>query len=267
MLQRVVEYYKRYKRPILVAGGAVTLTYLAAYYAKQKFIQFQDRAAKARAAKENLRRRFELNQVDAMDTILDLVKGLKEQFQLKLNHEELVSRITNLKPKKLSNPEVTDTRRGLVSPVETKLQLWEKLKILTFTEVLGSLYVIELLGMLIYIQMNLVGRLIYIESVVEEHSAVGAMKDANNSSTPLKASLDLTSSAAELSHEDKRAYFSFSWWFINRGWKSILEIIQSVVVQVVGSIPLKHRFTYNELVILFASLRAEIDHKLFSNPE
>lgn len=267
MLQRVVEYYKRYKCPIIVGGGAVTLTYLTAYYAKHKLFQFQARAAKARTAKENLGRRFEQNQLDALYSILAQVEVLRDQFEQEINLEELVLCITNLKFNQLSNSEVVDTQGGRVAPALTKLQLWENLKIMTFTKVMGSLYAIELLGLLVYLQMNLVGRLIYVESVLEEPSTLHGKGDINNSGTQPRDTLDTASSVGELSYDDKRIYLSFSWWFINRGWKAVLKVIESVVRQVVGSIPLKQRVTYNELVTLFTTLRAEIDHKLFSASE
>ncbi|KAJ9071397.1 peroxin, variant 2 [Entomophthora muscae] len=264
MLQRIVDYYKRHKRPILVTGGIISVAYLTSHYAKQKFLQFQDRNAKARAAKENLRRRFDQNQLDAMYSVLALVEVIRDQIETRFNHEELVGRIANLKTRNLADPENPEEAK---QPVVTKLQLWEDLKIMTFTRALGSIYVVELLGILGHIQMNLVGRLIYIESVVGEQPAYDAMGKTGNDVSSLNDLMEATSTPAKVSYDNERLYLSFSWWFINRGWKDVIKIVQEVVNETVGSIPLKQKFNYNELVLLFATLRSEIDQKLFMDPE
>lgn len=263
MLQKVVDYYKRYKRPILVVGGVVSCVYLTTYYAKKKFFQFQERSAKDRAAKENLRRRFDQNQVDAMYTISALVQVLNEQILSEYKLEELVERIGNLKNKGIVTNTEDSKINGQSKP--TKIQLWEELKTLTFTRTLGSIYLVELLGLLGHIQMNLLGRMIYIDSIVGSHNS--SEESDIDSSDFMFDDFRNDKTSDKVSIENERLYLSFSWWFINRGWKGIMSTIQEVIKENVGKISLKQKFNHNEVILLFASLRSEIDKRIFEDSD
>ncbi|KAJ9083845.1 peroxin [Entomophthora muscae] len=93
------------------------------------------------------------------------------------------------------------------------------------------------------------------------------MGKTGNDVSSLNDLMEATSTPAKVSYDNERLYLSFSWWFINRGWKDVIKVVQEVVNETVGNIPLKQKFNYNELVLLFATLRSEIDQKLFMDPE
>lgn len=76
MISAITGFLNRHKRKLLVTAGILASGYLAIDYLKSKFFELQDRMSSERAAKENLRRRFEQNQHDATFTIMALLPGL-----------------------------------------------------------------------------------------------------------------------------------------------------------------------------------------------
>lgn len=76
MISAITGFLNRHKRKLLVTAGILASGYLAIDYLKSKFFELQDRLSSERAAKENLRRRFEQNQHDATFTIMALLPGL-----------------------------------------------------------------------------------------------------------------------------------------------------------------------------------------------
>ncbi|KAI9292464.1 Peroxin-3 [Neoconidiobolus thromboides FSU 785] len=241
MLQKVVDYYNRYKRPILIISGVVSFAYFASSYTKDKITQFQMDQVKSRKAKENLKKRFEKNLIDTNEVIKSLLGLLKTNLFKDYPVEDLVQQITELK----------NTTTDKTELKQLKLKLWEQVKIMSFTRTLGSLYLINFLSLLTYIQMNLVGRLIYIESIIGAHPNLEALNR------------DSTSTPAKMSYENEKLFLSFTWWFINRGYQSVMETIHNVVKNEMESIALSKKFNYTELLELTMKLRLNIDDALF----
>lgn len=215
MISAISGFLNRHKRKFIVAAGVVASGYLAVDYLKTKFFELQDRLATERAAKENLRRRFEQNQQDATFTIMALLPGLSqdvlEKYQVENITKELqakrtervvrgplsdagVSDISNLTgPTEATSgengggDELTESGisiRGTesstlevnVKPKKSKTQLWQDLKIQSLTRLFTLVYSSALLVFFTRLQLNILGRKNYVASVVQ----LAGHQDSNN---------------------------------------------------------------------------------------
>lgn len=150
------------------------------------------------------------------------------------------------------------------APQKSKAELWHELKILStlfsasgkliltrfdhaaFTRTLTILYTITLLTLQTHIQLNLLGKHKYIQSVRELDREENAQRHAQHSSalegsflsilTPfLFAAEDSetdTSSEDIVDEEIERQYVTFSWWLIHIGWREVGERVRSAVEEV-----------------------------------
>ncbi|KAG0297432.1 peroxin, partial [Dissophora globulifera] len=85
MLSSVQGFVSRHRRGLAVTAGVTGGIYLMGKYAKSKLIEFQEKSASERTAKENMKRRFEQNQQDCVFTVLSLLPTLGDQLLHELN--------------------------------------------------------------------------------------------------------------------------------------------------------------------------------------
>lgn len=85
------------------------------------------------------------------------------------------------------------------------------------------MYALVLISMFIRIQINLIGRFTYLDSVQTLESG-----DLQTSSFLVQKSAD------SLSFEMERKYLSLSWFFLHRGLKELRKVVESAVRRVVG---------------------------------
>lgn len=130
MITAISGFLNRHKRKLLITAGVVASGYLAVDYLKTKFFELQDRLATERAAKENLRRRFEQNQQDATFTIMALlpalasdvlemfpVEKITKELQAKRTEKTTTNNNTSINRSPLSDAGVSDIS-NLTGPTE-----------------------------------------------------------------------------------------------------------------------------------------------------
>lgn len=207
MISAVTGFLNRHKRKFFVTAGVIASGYLAVDYLKSKFFELQDKLATERAAKENLRRRFEQNQQDATFTIMALlpslfidvlekypVEKITQELQAKRT-EKTISRSTfsdtgvsdisssfttpsDLPTDSTQQQNTTDStisfKDGEASAIEinykpkmSKAQLWQELKIQSLTRLFTLVYSSALLVFFTRLQLNILGRKNYIASVIQ----------------------------------------------------------------------------------------------------
>ncbi|KAF5093603.1 hypothetical protein D0Z00_003969 [Geotrichum galactomycetum] len=207
MISAVTGFLNRHKRKFFVTAGVIASGYLAVDYLKSKFFELQDKLATERAAKENLRRRFEQNQQDATFTIMALLPSLfidvLEKYPVEKITQELQAKRTEKTiarstfsdtgvsdisssftapsdmPTDPTQPQnVTDStisfKDGEASTIEinykpkmSKAQLWQELKIQSLTRLFTLVYSSALLVFFTRLQLNILGRKNYIASVIQ----------------------------------------------------------------------------------------------------
>lgn len=262
-------------------------------YVKSKFFELQDRLATERAAKENLKRRFEQNQQDATFTIMALLPSLSGQVMEKYPVEKITQELQAKRGEKKATPaSVADTEATGVSdlpsetsinsssvsaeqkhqpppqdatvavqeqPKKSKTQLWKELKIETLTRAFTLVYTNALLVFFTRLQLNILGRKNYVVSVIRL-----AEKRASNQIS--MEDLDLSASSDDMAFEEEelqinRMYLTFSWWLLNKGWVSLSERIQDAVVSMFDSINPRTDLSLAEFSDLIGKVQYRIDHE------
>ncbi|KAF8126804.1 Peroxin-3-domain-containing protein [Boletus edulis] len=166
----------------------------------------------------------------------------------------------------------------------TKGQLWNEVKILALTRTLTTLYTITLLSLFTAVQLNLLGRSRYIDSVrasdraerardqVPDFSLTGIIaREAVTRIVDVEAiwpawilgesedgdeedgSLDAIPEATEL------RFLTLSWWVLHVGWKDVAARVRSSVESVFDDVSLKAKLSPSELFTLFMDVRRRVE--------
>ncbi|KAI8053261.1 Peroxin-3 [Syncephalis plumigaleata] len=153
------------------------------------------------------------------------------------------------------------------SPVElhpldrfTKLELWQELKIRSFTRTIAATYLITLLTLLNHLQLNLVGRHIYVASVAE--SGVEASKE-----TEASVRLRMQRNDTVLAANTERDYLSFSWWLLHVGCYTCIQRIRNATIEVIGSVSLKKSCSYQDLSNLVNQIRDRVESSSWTSSD
>ncbi|GAA5902772.1 hypothetical protein JCM8208_007060 [Rhodotorula glutinis] len=174
------------------------------------------------------------------------------------------------------------------APEKSKAKLWAEIKLLSFTRLITSLYVLVLLSLQTHVQLALLGRASYVDSLVSSlpprtpspRSAVPLpLPDSTASDKPVDAGSDdhdleralyeakrLPPTVDERREEKERErkdlerkYLTFSWWLLHEGWKVVRERVEQAVEAVVGPMSLKAPLVYGELGAMFGEIRRRIE--------
>ncbi|KAF9365231.1 peroxin, partial [Mortierella sp. NVP85] len=119
MLSAVQGFVSRHRRAFAVTAGVTGGIYLMGRYAKSKLIDFQEKTASERTAKENMKRRFEQNQQDCVFTVLSLLPTLGDQLLHELNVELITSRLQQTRSQR-STPALTPDSSMILPPKPTE---------------------------------------------------------------------------------------------------------------------------------------------------
>ena len=122
------------------------------------------------------------------------------------------------------------------------------------TRSLTLLYTLCLLTLFTRIQLNLLGRRNYLSSIVsasyppEDKSIRLENQDDDNAEQPYGNDF-----------ETNRKFLTFSWWLLHRGWKEIMEEVQSAIVHVFGPVHLKEKIQFDQLSSLILNVRQRVE--------
>ncbi|KAK9711860.1 peroxin [Basidiobolus ranarum] len=258
MFESIANFGRRHRRGFFITAGIIGSFYALGQYAKRKIVELQEKATRDNVAKENLRRRFEQNQRDCLMTVLSLLPTLGEQMISEVNVEGSIARLQQKRTTR-TPPEATesideDQAKPVVSEEvmdrKTKLELWEELKITSFTQTIASIYLTVLLNIFVHIQLNLLGRFIYIDSVLSFSE-----KDREKSFR-LEPTTD---ERRRLSREVERKFLTFSWWLLHVGWKRCVDNVKVAVEEVLGETSLKKTFNLHDVVNTIQEIRTRVE--------
>ncbi|GAA6062239.1 hypothetical protein JCM10212_000818 [Sporobolomyces blumeae] len=165
-------------------------------------------------------------------------------------------------------------------PIKGKAQLWSEIKILSFTRLLTSIYVLSLLTLQTHVQLALLGRAHYVKSLIEslpprspspasikgkgrqlEEDSVKTMANDEDLEAALYAAKELPQArqVGRVSEEVERKYLTFSWWLLHEGWKVVRHRVEEKVQEVVGPMGLKTPVVYGELSALLGEIRRRVE--------
>ena len=139
----------------------------------------------------------------------------------------------------------------------TKAQLWNELKVTSLTRAFTLIYSLSLLTILTRIQLNLLGRLNYMSSVV---SLAQPPPPARESSISLVDNDDSGGAAGfGDDFETNRRYLTFSWFLLHKGYAQILAKIRQAVEEVFGGISPNEGITATRLSELVLEVRKKVE--------
>jgi len=125
---------------------------------------------------------------------------------------------------------------------EQKIAMWDRFKILTFTRTLSGVYGLVLLALHIRVQVNLVGRYLYLDSMMNG--------DTHHELEPAFPSTT------------QKRYLAFAEYLLQDGLRGLVAFIQDSAETVVGPISLTHQLSYDDVLVIILIIRRSIESKL-----
>ena len=233
----------------------------------------------------SIKRRFEQNQIDCSITVLALLPTLTENVVDALPAEQLTQELQQKKAERQQRladgtlSEVSSLRdgdtaslssfqtgsfmhtsqmdqSGIPRPRRTKAQLWNELKITSIVRAFTIIYSMSLLILLTRIQLNLLGRLNYLSSVV----SLSQPPPADQASTiSLENHEDPDAANFGNDFETNRRFLTFSWFLLHRGYAKIMERVRIAVEEVFGNISPNEGITQQRLGDLILAVRKKVE--------
>ncbi|KAJ2084312.1 peroxin [Coemansia sp. RSA 988] len=289
MLDGAWNFVRRHQRKLVIGAGVVGGLYYSGKLLANRLLEMQGSAVKERAAKDNIRRRFDQNQRDCMFTIMSLLPELSEQVLREVDVERLIAELRAINKMQVSDrqsvleqpeshessnadastePSMSespddngDTEKssdvpgsdsnhlpdGNTAPKRSKIEVWEDIKIQSFTRTLIAVYTESLLTMLVHVQLNMIGRTTYLDSVIGKYAAESG--DQISLEGRYQSRLSIT---------DEQNFLMLSWWFLNRGWRTLMTCVSKATEHCIGQLSLKERLSHRELTSLFNNIHIRL---------
>ncbi|KAK7005924.1 Peroxin-3 [Favolaschia claudopus] len=183
---------------------------------------------------------------------------------------------------------VIDSASGSDSTRPTRAELWNELKMLTFTRTLTTVYTVTLLTLLTTVQLTLLARGRYIRSVVElekqqrrQHAmtpdlttlltmglglGMGSLSGENaEEAADFAAGFGWPEHDEDGEEEEEVAsakYLTMTWWILHVGWKDVGERVRRGVEEVFNGVSLKTKLAPSDLHRLVHDVRRRVEHEI-----
>ncbi|KIW16884.1 hypothetical protein PV08_04074 [Exophiala spinifera] len=287
MISATRRWIRRNRNGIAIGAGVVGATYLAGQYVLGKIQEARERMQMDRIAKENIQRRFEQNQTDCTFTVLALLPTLTDNILKELPVEQLTYELQQKKAERLARAssegksEASSMHDGdtvsmssfqtgsfihasqiqgegsTLLPRKTKAQLWNELKITSITRAFTLIYSLSLLVILTRIQLNLLGRLTYLSSVI---SLARPPPPGRANSISLEDHDDGGAGAGfGNDFQTNRRYLTFSWYLLHRGYAQIMTKVRTAVEEVFGNISPREGVSASRISDLVLAVRRKVE--------
>lgn len=145
MWETIKGFLRRHRRKFFITGAVVGGVYLLSRYARWRFAEWQRQQEMEYVEQARKQHHFESNQRTCTITLFSLVPNLRDALMEKLNCEAITGKLRE----RPSN----------------KLELWEQLKVLSFTRTIASVYSSCMLFVFLRVQLNIIGGYLYLDSM------------------------------------------------------------------------------------------------------
>ncbi|XP_028909404.1 peroxisomal biogenesis factor 3 [Ornithorhynchus anatinus] len=205
MLGPLWNFLKRHRRKCIFVGTFLGGVYLLGKYGQKKIKEIQEREAAEYIAQARRQYHFESNQRTCNMTVLSMLPALRDALMQQLNSESLTAL--------------------LKSRPSNKLEIWDDLKIISFTRSIVAVYSTCMLVVLLRVQLNIIGGYIYLDN-----AAVG------KNGTMLLAPPDV-----------QQQYLSSIHHLLGDGLTELITVVKQAVQKILGSVSLKHSMSLLDL--------------------
>lgn len=126
---------------------------------------------------------------------------------------------------------------------------------------MASLYAVTLLAILLRIQLNLIGRYTYLESLdlLDSSNQGLSQDDSNIQMDPDRNHRKSKRVSKFLSFESEQKYLCISWYLINRGTRLLIERALEVTQQVFEGVDLGRKLSLEQFEDLLNQVRQELE--------
>ncbi|XP_017282886.1 peroxisomal biogenesis factor 3 [Kryptolebias marmoratus] len=216
MFSSVWNFIKRHKKKFIFTGAVVGGAYLLGKYAQKKIKEVQEKEATEYIAQARRQFHFESNQRTCNMTVLSMLPSLREAVVAQLNSESLTA-LLKTKP-------------------ANKLEIWEDLKIISFTRTIVAVYSTCMLVVLLRVQLNIIGGYLYLDNSV-----------GKSVMSPL-APPDV-----------QQQYLSSIQHLLGDGLTELITVVKKAVQNSLGGVSLKQSLSLLELEQQLSWIRAEVE--------
>ncbi|MCO5603221.1 hypothetical protein L7F22_057368 [Adiantum nelumboides] len=225
-------WIRKHKRALLVSVGAVGVGYVCYKCIKAHYTSVQEREAQV-----SLFQQAELRAESQLQSHFQTVQRISDT-------SALPTVLPHLKTQILDQTDLSGLTAKLIqgkdSPHmlsgEEKLELWETLKILSFSRAFSSMCSLTLMVLLVRVQFNVLARHVYIDTA-RGISVVGPGEQEGGLSTRFQQN-----------------YLAFAEFLPHEGLGLLIRDIKGAVEEVVGIKTLREPCTIRDLVQIFASI-------------
>lgn len=156
----------------------------------------------------------------------------------------------------------------------TKTELWNEVKMLTFTRTLTTLYSTTLLTLLTTIQLTILAHTKYVHSVLQQERSErlrerlaaeltmsNILLGGGRALEDLMAGTEMEGEGEEggISEEVESKYLTLSWWLLHVGWKDVGERVRRGVEEVFDGVSLKSKLAAKDLHRLLSDVRKKVE--------
>uniref|UniRef100_T1P8G1 Peroxisomal biogenesis factor 3 n=1 Tax=Musca domestica TaxID=7370 RepID=T1P8G1_MUSDO len=230
MLSRMSDFLTRHRRKFIVTGVVVGGSIFLYKYAQNKLMEMQEKQTREFLEKSRRVQHFESTEKTCNQVILGMGAELIQAIIKECSTDELLEQLKQNPP--------------------NKLELWEEMKIQSFTRLTTFIYASSMLVVALRIQLNLLGGYLY--------------QDTTTSSTDNKND---KKSPGKINDELKQQYLSLIRYFIQEGGLSeLIRLVRSKVIDVMRQLPLTKPLSLADTEQLFWSLQMAINSDPSTDP-
>ncbi|XP_061785259.1 peroxisomal biogenesis factor 3 [Nerophis lumbriciformis] len=216
MFSSVWNFVKRHKRKFIVTGAVVGGVYFLSKYAQSKIRELQEKEATEYIAQARRQFHFESNQRTCNMTVVSMLPPLREAIINQLNSESLTA--------------ILKTRPA------NKVDIWEDLKIMSFTRTIVAVYSTCMLVVLLRVQLNIIGGYLYLDNSVGKPPA-----------------------SPQATAEVQQQYLSSIQHLLGDGLTQLITVVKKSVQNSLDGMSLKQSLSLLELEQQLSWIRAEVE--------
>ena len=217
-------FLKRHRRKFFFTGALVGGVYFLSKYARKKLQEIQEREATECLNQARRQHHFDSNQRTCNMTVLSMLPSLREALSRQLNTEEL----TTLLKDKPAN----------------KVEIWETLKIDSFTRTITAVYSCCMLIVVLRVQLNIIGGYMYLDTLdCTQEDRLLAME--SQIATP----------------NVQQRYLAAIQYLVDQGLSDLIIAVRTSVKKVIGEVPLKEHLSLKAIQEIINSVRQEVEFR------
>ncbi|XP_064604936.1 peroxisomal biogenesis factor 3-like [Liolophura sinensis] len=219
--ERLWNFFKRHRRKILYSGVLIGGTYLTFQYFKKKLHEFQEKEAAECIDLARRQHHFDSNQRTCNMTVLSMLPNLRESLRRSMDTEKI--------------------KASIESQTGNKLDLWEELKVMSFSRSITAAYSSSILVVLLRVQLNIMGGYLYLDNFLHRVDQVES---------------DVRVLIPSITQEK---YLSLIQFFITKGVDELSMAVHAAVKSTVGSVSLKEKLSLGDVQNYLEKIRMKLE--------